>query len=578
LLAAGILLNSACQVTPTEPPPSAAPAPSPAPRVDANAKLAAQIDEARSSIAAGEVEAARAQLATLGARTLPTPLRFTFDTARAELAIADGDLPTARSLVDGLQPVTDMQRRERALVAARLADAEGRPIDAARALMDVRLPGIGARDAQTITDEVWRSVSHAPPYRLAALAESAVTPNERGWWALADALQRSFDADAERAAFADWQRAFPGHPAAATLPRALTHLKSPAAPPRRIALLVPQTGPLAAAGDAIRDGFVAAHFHAGAQATVRIYDSATEPFAAIYARMREDGVDAIVGPLDKPSVTAANQHTDRALPTLALNYLPLGESRSADFYQIGVAVEDEAKAIASRLLADGLRRIALFSTTEDWSQRAARQIRTSLAGTRTLITAEGDVGDMRAITGRVGETLMVNASTERKDALESLLGVRLQFVTRRRDDVDAVVLLTDAVRAQALMPSLAYHFAANLPVYAPAQLVQGGASRDVNGVHVCVLPWNVEPDAVRDMVDDASGRVSALSALYALGADAFRIVERIGELPRRAGSASMHLLGSTGALTLAPDGQFRREPMWAVVRNGSIVAAPAAPR
>jgi outer membrane PBP1 activator LpoA protein len=138
------------------------------------------------------------------------------------------------------------------------------------------------------------------------------------------------------------------------------------------------------------------------------------------------------------------------------------------------------------------------------------------------------------------------------------------------------------------MPALAYHFAGDLPIYGTSTLVQGAAGvglRELEGARVTELPWRVYPDPVRDAVDAArsenaarSGNsarpasASPLDSLYALGSDAYRIVDRITSGGGRA--SSMRLLGATGVLTLGTDGAFRREPVWAVVRNGALAALP----
>jgi hypothetical protein len=441
----------------------------------------------------------------------------------------------------------------------------------------MRLPTLGADDTHALADAIWTYVTMTPAYRIAALAAAAEDDVERGWWLLADALLRSFDANAERRALAAWQRDYPSHPAARSLPAALSHLRATTAAPQRIALLVPQSGPLAAAGSAVRDGFFAAYFHAGSAATVRIYDSAAEPFAPTYERMLADGVQVIVGPLDKSGVSAANAHAVRTLPTLALNYLAPGEVPAADLLQFGLAIEDEARAISERLAEDRIERLALFTSPDDWSQRAALEIRTRLAGSPVSIVVDEEIEDLRTVTDRVGNALLVDSSTARKTELERILGTRLEFVARRRVDLDAIVALTDFVKARALMPALAYHFAGDIPLYGASPLVQGagrGGLRELDGARVCQLPWRVYPDAVRESVDRAAGPPSALDGLYALGSDAYRLVDRMAEYASGTRATATRLLGATGVLSIGTDGAFHREPAWAVVRSGDLVALP----
>lgn len=576
-LAFCIVLISACQVTPAQQRDTDAQHEEKAPsaRQTAHDALERSIASARALADAGDADAARAALADIDAARLPADLVFRYEASLASLAAASGDLDGARRLADGLAPVTSAERRDRVMLDARIEAAAGRPSDAARTLM--RLPTLGADDTHALADAIWTYVTMTPAYRIEALAAAAEDDVERGWWLLADALLRSFDANAERRALVAWQRDYPSHPAARSLPAALSHLRAAPEAPQRIALLVPQSGPLAAAGSAVRDGFFAAYFHAGSAATVRIYDSAAEPFPPTYERMLADGVQVIVGPLDKSGVSAANAHAVRTLPTLALNYLAPGEVPAADLLQFGLAIEDEARAISERLVEDRIERLALFTSPDDWSQRAALEIRTRLAGSPVSIVVDEEIEDLRTVTDRVGNALLVDSSTARKTELERILGTRLEFVPRRRVDLDAIVALTDFVKARALVPALAYHFAADIPLYGASLLVQGagrGGLRELDGARVCQLPWRVYPDAVRESVDRAAGPPSALDGLYALGSDAYRLVDRMPEYASGTRATARRLLGATGVLSIGADGAFHREPVWAVVRNGDLVALP----
>jgi outer membrane PBP1 activator LpoA protein len=147
-------------------------------------------------------------------------------------------------------------------------------------------------------------------------------------------------------------------------------------------------------------------------------------------------------------------------------------------------------------------------------------------------------------------------------------------VPRRRGDVEAVAAFVDPTQARGLNPALAFHFATDIPVYATSQAA-GSATRvelaELDGFRLTELPWQVYPSVVRNEVDIAFGPgQAALAPLYALGVDAYRLADRTSSLLQRATA----LLGETGQLRILADGAVVRDPAWAVVSHGKLVALP----
>ena len=107
-----------------------------------------------------------------------------------------------------------------------------------------------------------------------------------------------------------------------------------------IALLLPLSGRQQSAGMAVRDGFIAAHLAAsGSQrAELLVYDVALLGVSEAHAQAQNAGARLIVGPLLRESVQAMNQ-IGGAIPVLALNYLPDGESARTGLWQFGLAPE-----------------------------------------------------------------------------------------------------------------------------------------------------------------------------------------------------------------------------------------------
>ena len=125
-----------------------------------------------------------------------------------------------------------------------------------------------------------------------------------------------------------------------------------------------------------------------------------------------------------------------------------------------------------------------------------------------------------------------------------------------------------------LKPALRFHFARDLPVYTASQAVRdGGELSSINGVRVCDIPWRLHPSdlemRVKNAFRDAAG---PLGSLYALGIDAFRVINYLGHLTQ---SPTASIMGSTGTLRLDADGRIHRSLDWALVRNGRFTPLPA---
>jgi uncharacterized protein len=575
-----------CQVTPT--PPTAKPpvtkvhetdpanllkrAARAAPAEAARLRLAS----ARAYAAEGAIADARSALDLVDPTQLDASNKFEVYQLHAQLALQIADIAAARRALVLAIPTNSAQRNSHALTTADVAEAESRFEDAATALMQYTFGSATDEPSeQALVDRIWADINRTPADRVAVLASAGQNPTATAWWELAAALQRSFDLDAERVAIASWRQHHRDHPANTWPPTVLNQIESGISGPTRIALLLPVSGPLGNAGRAVRDGFLAALYHGGADATVKIYDAFNVSIAGLYEQASFDGAQLIVGPLDKATVAEMNALASRAVPVLALNYLPAGVSPTTGLVQFGLAIEDEARAIARRMIQDGFYRVAILESDVDWANRADQSFREqfeALGG--TIVTIEV-IEDARAITDIVGNALLVDASTARMEALARTVGTMPAFIPRRRSDLDAVVALVDPSQARALNPAMAFHFAADVPIYATSQAA-GVATRaelaELNGFRLTELPWRVYPSTVRDEVYAAFANAgSNLSPLYALGVDAYRLADRVDLL---ASNSTGALLGETGQLQVQSSGVVVRFPAWAIVSRGALVALP----
>lgn len=545
-------------------------------------------------------------LARVTSSALDANEAFAYGALSAELALGRFDGPTARAFVAQLQPqTTDQQQRYTALTDT-LKTLNVDPAAAASALINSQTPRSRAA-AQQRSDQIWALISQVP---AGIVAEQANTTSgvERNWWQLKDQLLGAFTMADAATRLRRWQSGNPVHPASQTPPTSLTAIQSERRDFTHIAMLIPQTGPLAAAGNAVRDGFLAAHLHAGQSVTaassaspgsfagtqslpngarqITVLDSTSSPLPDLLQQAEAAGADLIVGPLDKNRVAQLNQ-LPRNLPTLLLNYLPTDTMPRGDIVQFGLAVEDEAAAIARRVQAEGLERVVVLHNEKDWSARARDALLDTLADTAldpsqaalerspSQAVGIGSTPDVKQLTAVVGSTLLVDASQQRHRRLERLVGEDLEFVPRARQDVDAIVAFLDAAEARALRPALRFHFASHVPVYTSSQALRRVSKRDLRdlrGFNVSEIPWKLYPSPIKASVETAFGVTQGgLVPLYALGVDAYRLADRLDLLLTQ---PHQRLLGGTGELSIEYGGRVRRDLAWQYVGQNGLMALP----
>ena len=523
---------------------------------------------------------------------------FDFGALSTELALARFNGPKARAYFDDLLPVTPAQDLRFTELANNFQSTKIDPTAEARALIASPPPRSRAK-LQQRSDQIWSLISQSPAPIVKQQAASTGGV-ERGWWQLKAQMLDAFTLSEATGRLTRWQSANSQHPANQPLPSQLSALQSNRAEFKHIALLIPQSGPLAAAGKAVRDGFVAAHLHAqqtpgssftqsAAQSTGRqitVLDTASASLPDLLAQAESIGADLLVGPLDKTRVAQLNSQPSQ-VPTLLLNYLPDTTAAQNNIVQFGLAVEDEARAIARRIQAEGLERVVVLHNEKEWSQRARDGLIKEFANAAlspessidfapaSQVVGVGSTPDVKQVTSVVGSTLLVDASSARHRRLERVIGEDLEFVPRARQDVDAIVAFLDGPEARALRPALRFHFSQSVPVYTSSQALRRVSKRDLRdlrGFNVSEIPWKLYPSPIKESVEASFGVTQGgLVPLYALGVDAYRLADRLDLLIN---TPHQRLLGGTGELSIEYGGRVRRDLAWQYVGSDGLTPLP----
>ena len=485
-----------------------------------------------------------------------------------------------------LTPDTDPQARTKLLVLkAESYEANGLSLAAANALIALsQLPT--TIEPSQYNERIWMALTKVNAQALDLQVTGADNDVNRAWYTLALIPLVHHDMELQLSSVKQWQQQWPLHPASLSLPGALASLTDlRETQPQRIALAMPLHGRLGKVGQAVVDGFMMARFEAQKTSAmipyIKVYDtSSLNSLDGLYRQAAADQIDIIIGPLDKDKVIQLSQKDALTIPTLALNYIPLGgrSNVTTNLIQFGLAVEDEASQLADRSLAEGHKRIIVLHQDQPWATKAAQHFSTSWTSLGGEIATQVSFSGAGDHSESITQALLINQSHERAKLLKKHLsgsGNKVKFEPRRRQDVDAIVLFALPSDGRQIIPTLAFHYAADLPVYASHHIYQGPTStsrdRDLEKVIFTELPWLIEQPEIQQKFSQKWPDRDRYTRLFAIGVDAYRLFPRLQQL-QAFNNSRVH--GVTGLLQMNSQGRIFTHSSWGQFRAGKVIANP----
>ncbi len=502
---------------------------------------------------------------------------------QARVTLQEGDANTALTVINTLldQPI-DRDLRQRNLTFQRhLLQLSGRFLESARIQAQRIAPDLPQVQLDQLRQSVWHDLQRVPEAELAKARSVAEAGDWQGWLTIAE-LDASAGADTARLrqGLLQWQRDYPSHPCAEQLPGGLNALLQEQVNIERVVMMLPLSGRLAPAGKAVRDGYLAAWYQAKAKGwqapELQLIDLARAgPAKQAYTAAVAQGSNLVIGPLSKDRVSELANDPMRTVPILALNRLDEPSFQgSAPLVQLSLAPEDEARELARMAYSRGHRQVLLLHPSARWGSKMATAFSTEWQRLGARITASAGYSGQDDFSSTVESALGLPASQARARRVRQALATNVEFTPRRREDLDAVIILARGpAEARALKPLLAYHYAGTLPVYSTSHASLPGASRaanaDLNGLQVLEMPWLLSDSLLRQQLE--RGGETDYSRMQALGVDAFLLQARFRQLN---GGAELALRGRTGLLSLDPQLRVIRTLSSGVIDGGRVQPAP----
>jgi uncharacterized protein len=328
-------------------------------------------------------------------------------------------------------------------------------------------------------------------------------------------------------------------------------------PPRKLAVLLPLSGNLAAASSPVRDGFLAGYYgEHRARPDVAFYDTTGTPAGAVaaYQKAVSEGADYVLGPLGRDEVGALFKES-LSVSVLALNRGPAAPpSGNASF---ALAPEDDGIAAAEYAITRNAKRVIVLMGGED-------NMRRSVAAFREQLQSRGGV---------VLETITV--ADKPVDSVAAL-----QAAMQKNGGADAVFLALKGTQARAIAPQLATAGLGDKLRVATSQLLSGTGKADqdkvLDGIAFPTETWGVQginglPAAEATGKDLPTARGPA-AKLFAFGYDAWLLTGYLERIANSPNAANGKLQGATGTLRIDGFGNIVRTPAWSTFSNGLLSA------
>lgn len=527
-------------------------------------------------------EQVRDILATIPQSELPLDQqqRFSELQARSELALGQpGNAlralrhPSLERL-DGLPADKQLELQR---LRADTMSAAGQHLDAARERVffhSMLPPSTQSENLSTI----WNDLRQTSTQALRQASVEAAGDFE-GWLQLALISRDYGNLDLQVNAMRRWKEQHADHPAASSPPKELARLlELHARRPQHIALLLPFSGGLATAADALRDGFLSAQYRAYSegveQPRISLYDSsAYADIRQFYQQAQAEGVEWVIGPLDRQQVASLARLPQIPLPTLALNYADSTSTPPAELYQFGLAPEDEARSAALRAWEDGQRSMTVLANGDDWGRRAAQAFSEEWQALGGVLISRELIDQPARISGQIADVLRVSDSEQRNKRIQATLGSSVLVQPTPRADLDGLFLAVDPLQARQIKPTLVFQYAGDLPVYATSHSyrlsLQGEPNADIDGILIAEIPWLLDGnDHLYDsVVENWPAAAGPMGRLYAMGIDAQRIFSRLLQMQEQ---PDTRINGATGTLSLGADGRIRRILGWGEIIDGQL--------
>ncbi|MDX1353644.1 MAG: penicillin-binding protein activator, partial [Thiomicrorhabdus sp.] len=306
----------------------------------------------------------------------------------------------------------------------------------------------------------------------------------------------------------------------------------------------------------IRSGIIKAFFASSQEVTLKFYDtSIIENVEATYNLAKEEGADRIIGPLTKEAIQQIAGFQDD-------NMLALNTINNNSITQFSFKSAEQSQQMLQRFIQSNFKRVGILTNDNPHSLTKASELQQTLLAYKDSAVLSIYPDQNPKLRQALGELIHENLSKERHNNLRWLIGEKLDFFPRTRQDLDAIVIFDNAHRMAVFRPQFDF-FELDTPLYGDSELTPKNfqeipANRDLNRVSFLTYPAVLNPNDLT-------------SAFEAFGWDSFQVTMQLENLKKGACLTS----AKTGILSLE-NNQIKQQLLWVQYdKTGVLAEAPS---
>ncbi len=319
-----------------------------------------------------------------------------------------------------------------------------------------------------------------------------------------------------------------------------------------------------------------------ANAQVKVYDTTSQPLAALLSQAQQDGATLVVGPLLKENVDQLSASTT-TLNVLALNQ-PETPKDNLNICYFALSPEDEARDAARHIWEQQKRQPLLLVPRGAFGDRVAKAFNQEWQkqGGQTVLRQDiGSAGELRQMVNS-GGIRMTGTPMSSAPAPQSVTIAGLTIPAPPSDvpaatggSVDAVYIVATQSQLTLIKPmiDMATSSRGKPAMYASSRSYQAGAGPDfrleMEGLQFSDIPLLAGSNP--QLLQQASARFRndySLVRLYAMGMDAWTLANHFAEMRQLPG---FQVSGTTGTLSASPNCVINRKLPWLQYRQGTVV-------
>lgn len=459
---------------------------------------------------------------------------------------------------------------------------------------------------------IWKTLTLLSLENISQALKTTNDPNLLAWLELAN-INKAYQHDIELQSqkLDEWIIKNKDHDANDALPETLKQIKIALKNrPKKIAVFLPESGPLAKSSDAIKRGFLNNYYRALEKGsftpeinfydtsdenlekvylsslTKRLNDSSDKPvvddekfinkkeqgFLISYQNAIDSGADLIIGPLSKNYIDLLQKEKNINTPTLTLNY---GSSLNAptknNIFQFGLAPEDEIEFIAKQARLKTYQNVAILAPNSDWGNRLSESFKEVWEKKGGSVVSQKSYESTKELTKIIEQMLNIDQSEQRFKRLYWYSEGKAHFNARRREDIDFIYLVSTPEMGRQIAPTFTFHNASDIPVYANSTIYSGEyniSDKDLNGIMFTDLPAIININDFKNVWHNQDPRYKRL---IAMGMDTYDLSVRLNILKI---SQQNKMYGQTGILDISENLRINREPTLAKFFGSNTKAIP----